>query len=372
MKSWQSSILNSKTLGCLLLGLNALVIAGCRREEQIHQYVIPKLSSIQLPAPGQQEKTDQDQSAKRPERLLGAIISPPGEQTWFFKLSGSPERVEPQVQRFETFIRSIRFVNGEPVWIAPPEWSQQPASGMRFASFRVDHEQPVLELTVIPLPRFEGDAEQQLLANINRWRGQLSLPPLQPEELKTEVRPIELEGGLLAYFVDFTGQSANASTPQMFRTNRTLSPQAMRGENGTPGNLLGTPPAHWRPGRVGGMRKAAYTLVDEDQGLSGEVTVIDLAREGGDRVANVNRWREQVGLPAASAEEIQKSLKPITVDGLTGDYVQLHGNNGQSIFGVIVDRENRTWFFKLQAPQRLAEREAQAFESYIRSVVWEN
>src|SRR5262245_25745365 len=54
-------------------------------------------------------------------------------------------------------------------WIAPAGWTEQPASGMRAASFRVPAGEEFIEVSVVPLG---GEAGGEL-ANVNRWRGQL-------------------------------------------------------------------------------------------------------------------------------------------------------------------------------------------------------
>src|SRR5215213_4025405 len=58
-------------------------------------------------------------------------------------------------------------------WTAPPEWKQLPAEGMRYAAYAVSEQHPDALLTVIPL------GPSSLLANVNRWETQLSLPHSQ-------------------------------------------------------------------------------------------------------------------------------------------------------------------------------------------------
>ncbi len=51
-----------------------------------------------------------------------------------------------------------------------------------------------LEISVTALPKPPGDDEEYALVNINRWRGQLALPPIVREQLASETTSVPLEG----------------------------------------------------------------------------------------------------------------------------------------------------------------------------------
>ncbi len=64
-------------------------------------------------------------------------------------------------------------------WTAPAGWKELAGSGMRVASFELPKTAGKAEVTVVALP---GDVGGEL-ANVNRWRGQLALPPIEQEDL---------------------------------------------------------------------------------------------------------------------------------------------------------------------------------------------
>ncbi|HUQ71299.1 MAG TPA: hypothetical protein VM165_17355, partial [Planctomycetaceae bacterium] len=132
-------------------------------------------------------------------------------------------------------------------------------------------------------------------------------------------------------------------------------------------------PEGWTPGKVSGMRKAALVVMEGD--YRAEITVIDLPREAGERLANVNRWRGQVALSPVTAEELKAAMRPMPAGSLTGDYVELIGTEGgdeaQSILGVIVDRDDKTWFVKLQGPTPVALSQRANFEQFVKSLRFE-
>ena len=65
----------------------------------------------------------------------------------------------------------------------PAGWKQLPAKEMRYATLVLDGE-PSLEMSVTQFPtRPEMPISEQVVANINRWRNQLALPPIEEDDL---------------------------------------------------------------------------------------------------------------------------------------------------------------------------------------------
>lgn len=71
----------------------------------------------------------------------------------------------------------------------PEGWRESPGNSMRLVSLAVDHESGESEISVIRLPG-GGD----VLPNINRWRGQVKLDPVNAEELKVSLEEIKVDG----------------------------------------------------------------------------------------------------------------------------------------------------------------------------------
>lgn len=70
------------------------------------------------------------------------------------------------------------FAAGDLIFTLPPGWQATPGSGMRFATLWAPNQTPFSVL------RLGGDGGGMLM-NINRWRGQLMLPPLTAADLPT-------------------------------------------------------------------------------------------------------------------------------------------------------------------------------------------
>lgn len=165
------------------VGLSALAFAGCKPAEEIRSYSIPK----------------EAEEAPPPElpagRMLGAIVVRPA-QGWFFKLLGPADAVAAQAEAFDGFLKKLKFpADGPPSWQVPDGWREEPGGAMREATLVIPAEPKPLELTIIKLPREKGEDESEyVLKNVNRWRGQLQLPPIGKQELAAETSTVELDG----------------------------------------------------------------------------------------------------------------------------------------------------------------------------------
>jgi hypothetical protein len=76
-------------------------------------------------------------------------------------------------------------------WVKPDGWSEQPVAEMRLGSFKVDG--PNSTSADVSVVAFPGDAGG-MVANINRWRGQLELPPMEEEQMRQLIQQIEVQG----------------------------------------------------------------------------------------------------------------------------------------------------------------------------------
>jgi hypothetical protein len=87
-------------------------------------------------------------------------------------------------------------------YTTPAGWKAQAASGIRLASLTVGDGDQQAEITVIAL----GPAAGSLLANINRWRGQIQLPNIAQADLDKLAKPFKLHGHQ-ATFVEMVGET---------------------------------------------------------------------------------------------------------------------------------------------------------------------
>ena len=122
---------------------------------------------------------------------------------------GTTERLAPRKEAFLTLIRSINFDEGEPKWVLPSGWTEKEGSGMRLATLIVGEENPPLEISVSGIRK----ADEWLLANVNRWRGQVGLTPIDGASIGDSTETI-LVGEMQVSVVDVTGPKRPPSRPK--------------------------------------------------------------------------------------------------------------------------------------------------------------
>jgi len=140
--------------------------------------------------------------------------------SWFFKMTGEDSFVASQKQNFLQFLKSVSFVENAPaqisnvpitqnesatsIWSIPSDWQQLPPSEFLVAKFLVQNGDAKAEVNVSSLAGKGGG----LAANVNRWRGQLGLPPI----IEILTTSISVTVGT-AQVVDFTGTDSKTGKP---------------------------------------------------------------------------------------------------------------------------------------------------------------
>ena len=127
-------------------------------------------------------------------------------------------------------------------------------------------------------------------------------------------------------------------------------------------------------GGTGQMR-----LIDMSFGPAGEGECYVSAMPGaaGGIVANINRWRGQVGQPSLTEEEIDKLPRKMFL-GAPAHFVSADGDfknvgeetprSGYRLLGLIHQAPDLTLFVKMTGPQALVEQNTAAFEAFCQSV----
>jgi hypothetical protein len=114
-------------------------------------------------------------------------------------------------------------------------------------------------------------------------------------------------------------------------------PQPMGGQA-----LQWTLPKGWTTGQAGGMRFATLKPAG-----NAEVSVVMLSGPAGGELANVNRWRAQLGLPAVEEGALAASRKVVKAKaGSVAVYEFSSAGNGM-VVGLLTTADGNTWFLKL-------------------------
>jgi hypothetical protein len=142
---------------------------------------------------------------KRDGRIIAAMVTT-SDSTLFFKIRGNAELTEAQKGDFikwvaavcnaQTETRSSQMAAMPPQetsaprinWKTPQDWTEVPPSSMRYASFSAPAEDGgKIDISVVT---FAGDGGSDA-DNINRWRGQIGLAPIDASALTSQVTPLK-------------------------------------------------------------------------------------------------------------------------------------------------------------------------------------
>ena len=303
-------------------------------------------------------------------------------------------------------------------WKLPPGWEEREGDQMRLARFAVKGTNgEAADVSIIPLGEVATDKKIDL---INIFRNQIQLPPATASELtnspvavgsgKGELyemvseKPVldgknarvllavlELENGVWLFkmsghddFVvrqrpDFESflksisieKSAAPPVPRIASTNARRTPRPGAEETTNPAKPLWKVPSEWQEQSPGQINLAKWVVGSDSGGGSAEVTVSAFPGDVGGLLANVNRWRGQVGLGNISQSDLSSHVTPVDVPGGKAMLVDVTGSkNGQKarLIGAIVPREGRTWFFKLMGDEQVAEKQKSVFVKFVQTV----
>jgi hypothetical protein len=327
------------------------VLGGCEANDQIEHYQAPKPPKF---------------------RMLGAIV-PHGERFWFFKVSGPIDVVGECKKEVDAFFDSVTFDGDKPKWQVPGGWRQEEGDAMRQATFLLGPQDEPLELTVTSFPKPEKmGADELLLANVNRWRRQMGLGDLDKAEQLEATAPKKEINGIVRHTVDLVGPKPGKTRrmpmmPPMEPPPVPDQPPPERGEGEVPTYRV---PAGWEeePTPRGGLRFATFRVRGRDQ--NAQVTIVALGAQAGSLEQNVNRWRDQLGLPPVGPDQLASLVRTVSVDGRDVPLVTLPGSrpDAQGTLAATFNRDDRTWFFKMTGPTDLLAREKDNFENFVRSV----
>lgn len=352
---------------CLVGAVAAFGLAGCQRE-QIRVYRVPK----------------EDRPPSSP--MMSAQENPHG--------GGAPRLV----------------------WKAPPGWEETPAGELRLASFKVkspDGRQQA-DVSVIPLSGSAGGD----LANVNRWRGQVGLAPVNESELAQQAETVAISGQP-ARLYDLAGQHPSANEPSrilaaILHREGTAWFFKMSGDaalvaqqkpafveflksvqfhapgdapaqvelpaghppiesGGGPAGAAATPkprwqvPSGWQEEPPGPMQTAKF-LVSGAGEARAEATVAVIPGDGGGTLANVNRWRKQIGLGPIDAADLEQQTSVLDVGGRQVRVLDVtSADKTKRLLAVGVPRSESTWFYKLLGDEAVVAREKAAFLQFVQS-----
>ena len=294
-------------------------------------------------------------------------------------------------------------------WTTPSGWEQLPGNAMRVGSFIVKGAGDAkAEVSVVPFPGSAGTE----LDNVNRWRGQVGLEPITADGMKLEEVDLGGEHGHLyemlgsaagkktrvlavsalvkdtSWFFKMTGddelvvsqkktfieflQSVRfaGSTLETSAANPAQIQAAPKIETPAPsaGASAWQPPAGWKEIPASQMLLAKFSVPG-----GAEASISAFPGDVGGLLANVNRWRGQIGLGPVDPPALASVTSPLDVGGIKATMVDMTGGDGKTrLVAAVVPRDGKTWFFKLLGDSAVVGREKEAFAKFVQTARYQN
>lgn len=136
-------------------------------------------------------------------------------------------------------------------------------------------------------------------------------------------------------------------------------------------------PAEWQDKPGSAMRLASFEIAGADG--PADCSVVLLPQDGGGVLANINRWRGMVGLPAFTADDLAKQSERIEVAGTPAVLVNLQGNyqgmqgepqqfrKNARLLGMVAITPQGGLFVKMVGPDTTVAKEAERFRAFCLS-----
>jgi hypothetical protein len=299
-------------------------------------------------------------------------------------------------------------------WTTPGTWKELAPTSLRVGNFAVAG--PNGAKAEAAIFSFRGTVGTEL-DNVNRWRNELKLPPIEPDKIPSEPVTIDSMDGRL-YEITSAGRAiVAASLPRagdtwvfkmwgdkavvvdaepVFRNflktvHITAAPSATPSatvnnevadnphgelaaaapEAGSPDGPKWNAPANWTETDPGAMVFKKYSVTGAGGG-TGVVSVSVFQGGAGGTLINVNRWRGQMSLPPVAQEDLGNVAQSLEIAGDRATLVDFSGTDRQSgqaarLVALIVPHGESTWYYKLTGDGPVVQEQRENFMKFVKT-----
>ena len=295
-------------------------------------------------------------------------------------------------------------------WAKPEAWTELAPTAFRKGNYIAEGSNGTkAEITVSSFPGNVGG----ILANVNRWREQAGLAPITDNALEQSLSQVSVQGQQ-GQLVDIQPESTDPSAVyivaaiffyggeswffKMSGPQEIVSAQIAAFEQlvdglkfldsetkpkatvskSTDGKLAFDGPKGWTESKGSSMRLASYEII-KDGFPTADFSITSFPGEAGGLSANVNRWRQQIGLPKWSDAQVKTEQKNVNNDSFTFAFFDLKPVTDdekaavkERILAAILKSDDRSWFFKLRGDVFLLDTQRKKFREVLLTTRFES
>lgn len=281
----------------------------------------------------------------------------------------------------------------------PEGWQETGSSDFSLHNFRIKTADGEAMVNITPLAGLGG----RDTAIVNMWRAQLGQPELDEQAAAAALTPVEIAGesgrsfevagtrdgqplrivtafvhrpdGSWFYKLQGNDAVVTAQKPAFLAFLKTVKlKEGTAATASTPRSAEPPPtpamvaPEGWQTLPPGQMQVAKFGVTKD--GAKADVSVSVFPSDTGGTLANVNRWRRQLGLGEVDEAGLAECVTPLegaTIDGAPGAVVADLTNDNRRLLGAIVPRDGKWWFYKMMGDTAVVEAERETFLHFVKS-----
>jgi hypothetical protein len=343
---------------------------------------------------------------------MSALFSGCGKEE--IKVYSVPKEVAPATQPAMAQNEISANPNAAPIhWKTPAGWKELEPTSMRVGNFSITDGDKKAEVSVIPFPGKVGTE----LDNVNRWRKEIGLEPvdetevsgktisigniqgklydLAGSELETIAAILEKDG--TSWFFKMRGDkeitlknktafaqflqsvqfdSAEPVQAPVVEKSASTNPKKISNETS---DATSEPkleiPASWRETPASPMVLKSFSTGND--GHEAKISITVFPGNAGGPLANLNRWRRQLSLEPVDESALSKLTTSIDVLGGKATLVEMTGTDAKTgkparMIAATVPRKEQTWFYKLMGDEATVAHEKEVFLKFVQTVRYPN
>lgn len=124
-------------------------------------------------------------------------------------------------------------------------------------------------------------------------------------------------------------------------------------------------PEGWSEAGDSPMRRGSFSATGSAGSV--DIAVTSFPGDVGGLLANVNRWRRQIGVAPIGATELEHSVERLQIHGKEAVVTEITGSI-EATLAAVFEHEGQSWFFKATGPKVSVAEQKEAFLGFLQTI----